>query len=90
MGHPSGKTYFEDGREAIQVAKKNHCRIEYCDGDHVKIYPTDPRYDPIVSVNRPLGRGLGCRLWKAFKLAGLLAFAGLVVLGGLLRLAGIG
>lgn len=75
MGHAYGRTYFENGKEAIDLAKKHHCKIENCNGDHVKVFPTDSKYDPIVLVNRPMGRGLGCKLWKAFKLAGLLVLA---------------
>ena len=75
MGHGSiqGKTWFEDGRQAVRVAESKGCHIRYSNGDHVVIEP--PGYDPIVVVNRPMGRGLGCKVWKAFKLAGLLVIA---------------
>lgn len=67
--HNGGKTWFDNGGEAISVARSSGCSIRRGKGDHVVICPSG--YENIVVVDRPMGRGLGCKIWKMFKLAGL-------------------
>lgn len=66
----SGKTWFESGQEAIKVAEHNGCNIRRGKGDHVDIEFPDGSHQTVC--DREMGRGLGCKIWKAFKLAGLL------------------
>ena len=63
---------FEDGGEAIKVAKQNGCTVRNGKGNHFVITP--PNGQNIVVVNRKMGRSLGCKVFKMFKIAGILSF----------------
>jgi hypothetical protein len=70
----NGKHYFEHGGEAIKMANKKENRekgvkVIQGNGDHVKI---QYKNEEIVTCNREIGRGLGCVIWKWFKLRNLL------------------
>lgn len=71
------KNYFDDGREALAIAKKAHCDLRNCSGDHVVVTFPNGKKEPVP--NRKIGRGLGYKIWKAFKLAGLVCIAGGII-----------
>lgn len=66
-----GNNRFDHGKEAIKLAKKNNCEVRNGHGDHFIIYSPD-RKSSVVVVNRKMGKGLGCKAYKWFKLMGLL------------------
>jgi predicted RNA binding protein YcfA (HicA-like mRNA interferase family) len=66
----SGKTWFEDGAEAIKVAEQAGCNVRRGKGDHVDVELPDGSHQTVC--DREMCRGLGCKIWKAFKIAGLL------------------
>ena len=68
----SNNNRFEHGKEAIKQAEKKGCRIRYASSDHVIIYAPNGQSMPVV--NRKMGKGLGCKAYKWFKLMGLLTF----------------
>jgi hypothetical protein len=73
----SGKTWFEDGAEAIKTAEKAGCNVRRGKGDHVDVELPDGSHQTVC--DREMGRGLGCKIWKAFKIAGLLVLVYSVV-----------
>ena len=65
---------FENGKQVIEQAKKTGCLVRNAKGDHlvVETPPGHPVKGSMAFVNRDMGKGLGCKVYKWFKVMGLL------------------
>lgn len=68
------KRCFDDGRTALEVAKKNNCRVRNGNGDHFIVYNQDES-ESIVIVGREMGEGLGRKIFKTFVKWGVIALS---------------